>query len=255
MFNKNELIVDKVRQLTVNDLATDELWLRITQIENPSIQVTAEGDEVTDAVGSPITTIYRAKKAKISGESSLFSSDLLAAQYGSTKEVADTGKEMAVPTYEILTIAEGKVTLGNTPVEEPKYIYSIIDGDISTKYTLGETVTTTEFTVEGTTINVPTGLTGKVYVEYEYMSTKAFKIVNRADEFPKTGKLKLFVRFLDKCNDGLHYSGAILAPKAKINSESIETALTSTGKHPFEFNVNRDYCDEDSELLSYIIFD
>jgi hypothetical protein len=51
------------------------------------------------------------------------------------------------------------------------------------------------------------------------------------------------------------YSGKIICPKAKLNPEQVELALTSTGKHAFEFQMMRDYCAEEGadELFSIIV--
>ena len=136
MFNKNELILDKVRSLVAYALDTGKMLFRLTSLEDPSLTCTAESEEVTDAIGAVITTLYRAKKATFSATNSLISLDLAAAQYGAKKEVADTGKEIIDYTYEIKTVASGeeKITLKNTPVNKIKYIYSIVDGEIGTDY-------------------------------------------------------------------------------------------------------------------------
>ena len=65
-FNKNELILDKVRSLTAHDLSTGEMLFRLTSLEDPSLSCTAEGEEIVDAIGAVITTLYRAKKATFS---------------------------------------------------------------------------------------------------------------------------------------------------------------------------------------------
>ena len=56
-FNPNELILDRVRSLVWNDLTTGQMLFRLTSLENPTLQCTAEGEEVTDAVGAVITTL------------------------------------------------------------------------------------------------------------------------------------------------------------------------------------------------------
>ena len=133
-FNKNELILDKVRSLTAHDLSNGEMLFRLTSLEDPSLSCTAEGEEIVDAIGALITTLYRAKKATFSASNSLISLDLAAAQFGTKKEIASSEKKIAVPTYEILTVAEGEteVTLKNTPVKTNasdeyavSYIYSL----------------------------------------------------------------------------------------------------------------------------------
>ena len=275
-FDVNELIIDRVRSLTAHDLSDGKMLFRLTSLEDPSLACTAEGEEVTDAIGALITTLYRAKKATFSASNSLISLDLAAAQYGTKKEIASAENKIVVPTYEVLTVEGGKVMLSNeatyTETDDGKkaynikYIYALVDGGIATRYGFGAAVSDTEFLAsegtktlaDGTTkivtsIEVPTGVTGKIYVEYEYLAENANRIVNKTSEFPEACSMKIYAYFRDKCNENVVYSGVIVANKAKLNPESIELALTSTGKHAFEFQMMRDYCDEEAELFSIIV--
>ena len=249
-FNKNELILDKVRSLVANDLSTGEMLFRLTSLEESSLNCTAEGEEVTDAVGALITTLYRAKKATFSATNSLVSLDLAAAQYGTKKVVASEESKVVDFTYEIITIPADatEVKLAKTPVGDVKWIYSIANNEIGTAYKAGAAASETEFVIatDGT-ITLPTGLTGKIYVEYQYETDKAVLVKNSASNFPEACKVIIYAYFKDKCNENLTYSGKIICPKAKLNPESIEMALTSTGKHPFEFTMMKDYCAEEGE--------
>ena len=260
-FNVNELILDRVRSLTAHDLFDGKMLFRLTSLEDPSLNTTAEGEEIVDAIGATITTLYRAKKATFSASNSLISLDLAAAQFGASKDVAASDKKIAVPTYEILTVAEGatEVSLKKAPVGEVKYIYSLSNNEIATRYTKGAAASATEFVIDAEgKITVPTGLTGKIYVEYSYEAdgeekNGANRIVNKTSNYPEACSLKIYAYFRDKCNENLVYSGVIVSPKAKLNPESVELALTATGKHPFEFQMMRDYCDDEAELFSIII--
>lgn len=258
-FNQNELILDKVRSLTAHDLSNGEMLFRLTSLEDPSLSCTAEGEEVVDAVGALITTLYRAKKATFSASNSLISLDLAAAQFGAKKEIASESNKIVIPTYEVLTVdGEGKIKLSNTPVGEIKYIYALVNGGIATRYAQSGAEGESVFSIDGNVITVPTGVTGKIYVEYEYEADGAEKnganrIVNKTSEFPEACSMKIYAYFRDKCNENLVYSGVIVANKAKLNPESVELALTSTGKHAFEFQMMRDYCDEEAELFSIIV--
>ena len=141
-FNKNEVVLEKVRQASFYNLEDGKLELRITSIEEPTLGCTAEGEEVTDAIGSLITTIYRAKKATFGGSNSLMSFDIAAAQYGAKKEVAgeDNVDKITNYAYEILEVKkEGEddsatysvPKLKNAPkVDSIKYIYAIEGGEI-----------------------------------------------------------------------------------------------------------------------------
>lgn len=258
MFNKNELILDKVRSLVAQDLENYKMLFRLTSLEEPSLSCTAEGEEIVDAIGAVITTLYRAKKATFSATNSLISLDLAAAQFGATKEIADKNNKIVDFTYEILPIKDGKVTLTHEPISDVngdgvsvssvKYIYSVEKGEVGTGYEANATeATATEFFINGKEITVPTGLTGKIYVDYQYETENAVRIVNRASQFPSACRLLIFAYFRDKCNENLVYSGKIVCPKAKLNPEQVELALTSTGKHAFEFTMMKDYCSEEGE--------
>lgn len=267
-FNVNELILDKVRSLTAHNLSTGEMMFRLTSLEDPSLSCTAEGEEVVDAIGAVITTLYRAKKATFSASNSLISLDLAAAQYGTKKEVAASKAPIDVPTYEIITIPEGATTveLSRPSVVDIAYIYSIDRGEIATAYGAADdgAATGDKFAfafgdeADCKTITLPTGLAGKIYVEYAYkadgsLNNGANRIVNNTSNFPESCSMKIYAYFRDKCNDNIVYSGVIVSPKAKLNPEQVELALTSTGKHAFEFQMMRDYCDEDAELFSIIV--
>lgn len=257
-FNKNELILDRVRSMTFNDLSTGEMLFRLTQLEDPTLTCTSEGEEVTDALGSVITTLYRSKKATFSATNSLVSLDLAAAQYGTKKEVAETGKEIVTRTFETITIPDAATTvkLAHKPAnkDDVKFIYAIANGELGKSYKAGADASQTDFVIdEQGTITLPIGLTGKIYVEYEFKTENAVRIVNKASKFPEAAKVVIYAIFRDACNENVVYSGVIVCPKAKFNPESVELALTSTGKHAFELNMMKDYCEDDGDLFTIIV--
>ena len=257
--NINELVLDRVRSLTLHDLTDGSMICRLTQLAEPSLNCTAEGEEVTDALGSRITTMYRAKAAEFTANNALFSLDLAAAQYGTKKEVADTGSTITDYTYDILTFTTGDATSGvaltHTPDDEEsiKYAYEIVNGGIGRTFTVGAAASATEFQVTGGKIIPPTGFTGQLFVEYTYEAESAVRVVNSADKFPEACSAVIYVMFRDVCNENLVYSGKIIIPKAKMNPESIEIALTSTGQHPFSLDISKDYCNETNPELFEII--
>lgn len=258
-FNKNEVLLDRVRSLTCHDLETKKMLLRLTSLEDPSLNTTAEGEEVVDAIGALITTLYRAKKATFSASNSLMSLDLAAAQYGAKKEVADKDNKIVDYAYEILKVEGTSVKLAHAPkVDSIKWIYTIENNEVGTAYdaTAAAASETEAVVAEDGTITLPTTVTsGKVYVEYQYETDAAVRVVNKASEFPSAVSVVIYAYFRDVCNENKIYSGKIICPKAKLNPESVELALTSTGKHPFEFVINRDYCAEEGqdELFEIIL--
>lgn len=254
-FNKNEVVLEKIKQASLYDLESGILLNRLTSIEDPSLNTTAEKEEVVDAQGNTITDIYRAKKATFGGSNSLFSLDLAASQFGAKKEVASAENKIINYMAETMPIVDGKVTLSRVPVENSiKYIYIIEGGEIGESYAVGAAATEDEAVVatDGT-ITVPTSVKeGKVYVEYAYESDEAVRVVNRAGEYPSAGKLVILALFRDKCTDKV-ILGSIICPKAKLNPESVELSLTPTGKHGFEYTMMKDFCSDDDKLFEIVL--
>lgn len=273
-FNKNELIIDKVRSLTCHDLETKKMILRLTSLEDSSLNTSAEGEEITDAIGALITTLYRAKKAEFSATNSLMSLDLAAAQYGTEKEIASANGKITDYAYEILkveteTTGEGDsavttvkpIKLAHAPIKDSiKWIYKIENNEVGDAIEVGAaakdestdtdgkvTPATAVIADDGGITLPPSMKSGKIYVEYTYESDNALRIVNKASNFPEAVSVVIYAYFRDVCNENKVYSGKIICPKAKLNPESVELALTSTGKHPFSFVINRDYCAEEGE--------
>ena len=171
---------------------------------------------------------------------------------------SETGKEIVTRTFETITIPDKTTTvkLAHKPAnkDDVKFIYSIANGELGKSYTAGSSASNTEFVVsDDGTITLPTGLTGKIYVEYDFKTENAVRIVNKASKFPEAAKVVIYAIFRDACNENVVYSGVIVCPKAKFNPESVELALTSTGKHAFELNMMKDYCEDDGDLFTIIV--
>lgn len=251
--NVNELILERVRSLIFTDLSDGSVLARLTQLEDPSLQTAAESEDVTDALGSLITRMFRAKTGRFEATNSLFSLDLLAQQYGTEKEVGSSTAKITVPCEETLTVTDGKITLSHTPSNEIKYIYKLESGTLAQKYTVGASTSATEFTISDDEITVPTDVTGRIYVEYEYEAEDAIRVVNNTENFPEATGVKIFAIFRDQCNENIKYAGVIVAQKGKIDPSSLDLALTSTGKHSFAVDFMKDYCDDTADLFSVII--
>lgn len=260
-FNPNELVLEKIRAVEEYDPATSELTGRYTQIEEPSLQTSAEGTQVTDAMGAEIVTFYNAQTGTFSFTNSLFSLDLAASQFGTKKEIADKTTKITVPVSETITIgANGTVELKYVPVgtagAEVKYVKVINENNtFGEKYEVAATAGDGVFTLdaENKTITLPAGVTGRVFVQYERESDTAVKVTKKTDGVPEVKSLLIHAIFHDPCNTNLVYAGVINVPRAQINPESVEISLTSDGKHSAEYKLQKPYCDEEARLFDIIV--
>lgn len=254
MFNPNDVVLDRVIDVVASSLKTGEIVMKLDQLEDVQLTSTTESTSVTDALGAEITKLYRAKKATLAGNASLLNTDLMAVQYAATKVVGTNAAKLKVPAEEVLTVASSKVTLAATPAGTIKYVYVLVNNGISKALTLAATTpAATEFSITGSTITFNAAITDgtSVYVEYEKVVENAVQITNSADNFPTALNLKVKVMFRDKCTDE-QFAGYIIAPKAKIDPSSVQLSLKSDGKHPFTFDMLKDYCSTKAELFHFV---
>ncbi len=262
-FNPNELVIERVRAVEEYDPETKELVGRYTQIEDPSLNLSADGTDVTDAMGAPITTFYNAQSGTFEFSNSLFSMDLAASQFGTKKIVASSEDKIIVPVSETITIAaDHTVPLTYVPVGEAegaeiKYV-KVMNAD----GTFSDTYTVTSGAVEGKTfsidakgkkITLPDGVTGRVFVNYERESEQAAMVTKTASDIPQVRSLLIHVIFHDPCNTNKIIAGIISCPRAQIDPSSVDISLTADGKHAASYLLRKPYCDETGKLVDIIV--
>ena len=259
-FNPNELVLERIRAVEEYDPSTMELEGRYTQIEDPSLQTSADGTQVTDAMGAEIVTFYNAQQGTFSFTNSLHSLDLMASQFGATKEVAGTDNKIIVPVSEIIEIKDNVATLKYTPVgttgAEVKYAKVINENNtFGITYSVSATAGDGAFVVDATakTLTFPDGTTGRVFVQYERESESAVRVTKKTDGVPEVKTLIIHAIFHDPCNTNLIYSGTIYVPRAQINPESVDLNLTPDGKHSAEYRLQKPYCDDTAKLFDIIV--
>lgn len=260
-FNPNELILEKIRSVEEYDPSTNELTGRYTQIEDPSLKTSADAQEVTDAMGATIYTIYNAQKGTFDFTNSLFSLDLAASQYGSKKAVATEDNKIIVPVSEVIDIAaDHTVTLKYTPVgttgAEVKYVKVInSDNTFGETFEVSATAGEGKFTIDATTkkITLPESVTGKVFINYEKESENAVQVTKRTDGVPEVKTLLIHAIFHAVCDTNTVYAGVIRCPKAQIDPSSTEISLKADGKHAASYILQKDYCSDDSKLFDIFV--
>ena len=289
-FNPNELVIEKVRSVEEYNPETNEFLRRYTQIEDPSLKFTADGTDVTDAMGAPITTFYNAQAGTFDFSNSLFTLDGASSQFGAKKVVATTDNKIQVPVSETITIgADHTAMLKYVPVgtqrAEIKYVqvinpdntygktYEVSPTPGEGKFTLDAAAKKLSWTFEevdsklqGIMVNIfhnldeaakkitmPEDVTGRVFVNYVRESEEAAMITKSADSIPEVVTLLIHVIFHDPCNVNNVIAGVVRAERAQIDPSSIEISLKSDGKHAMSYKLQKPYCSEDAKLVDIIV--
>ncbi len=260
IFNPNELVLEKVRSVEEYDPETNELSGRYTQIESPSLKTTAEGREVTDAIGASIMTFYNAQKGTFDFTNSLFSLDLAVSQFGTEKKIAEDGNKILMPVSETITVAtDHTVTLKYIPIglegAEIKYV-KLINGDNSfgKTYEISPSPAEGKFTLdaENKKITLPDDVTGRVFVNYMRETSKAVSVAKSSDSEPRVVSLLINCIFHNPCNKNIVYAGVISCPRAQIDPSNVEL-LGNDGKHGASYVLQTPYCDPDAKLFEIMV--
>lgn len=254
-------VIDRIRRGSMFDLETGEVMWTISQVEDPSLSITADNDEKVDAVGTRIMQFDRAKNAEFTGNNSLIDLGLAAAQFGSDPVYGSTDSKVQMPKWEEITLTAAqatakKVTLTEAPVEGTiPYIY-VLNGDksLASKYGLATTANATSFSLTAKELTLPNatdifkeGVT--LWIPYDYMASTGMEISNSATKFPKVGRFVLEVLVHDTCRPSVDYYAYLDMPNAKLTSE-VDLDFTTEGTHPFTIQAQQDYCDIEKRLFS-----
>ena len=256
-FDVNNFVINHpIRGIMTSTADGSYMW-SINQITDPSLNITADTVDATDALGSKITTFNRAKNAEFSASNSLFDLGLYAAQLGVDKQVATAKDKITVPAFETITVKTGEasVNLAHTPKEDLTALYQLKgDGTLGTVYTANTSASASQFVQAGATITLPTGIAAgtQLLAMYEYESENAVAVTGDAVNFPKAGKFILEVLGADVCDPTTLIHAYIIFPNAKLDS-NVDLSFTTDGNHPFTIQANQAYCDAKKILFQIVV--
>lgn len=258
-FDINNFVIDRVIRGTMTSTSDGSLMYSINQIEEPSLNCSADEVTAVDALGSTIQTFQRAKNATFSGSNSLFDLSLLAIQMGTEKKVATADKKIVSPIFETIDIEkpDEPIKLKKTPMEPITAIYELRgDSTLGRKFTVSAAASAENFTYDEATnaITLPTGITAgsQIFVMYEFESDAAVEVVNSAVQFPRAGKFIMEVLGCDVCDPTTLIYAYMIFPNAKLDN-NVEINLTTDGKHPFSIKAQQAYCDKEKRLFSIVV--
>lgn len=249
--NFDSLVIDRVVDGIAEDFSGNLLY-RLNQLSNVSINTSAETKDKTDANGVLIKRFFTAKTVEFSAESNVLSLSLMAAQNGSTKEIATTDNKLPMPKCLPITTAGIKeYTLKQKPLAPLTKIYAVEkNGTLGKVYEVDTAANADKFSYDAATgkITFPTGeLPAELFVKYDYETDSGIKVYNRADEFPKTVKLTLRVLVADTCSVDTVRLAYVVFPSFQI-SPDCDLTLDTESTQAFSGAAQADYCAANQDL-------
>lgn len=247
--SKSQALIDRCLRITLFDKTTGDAAVLLPEVEEFQISVAIENEKTaTSASGATVATFEEGKTAEITGNASFFHYGLMAAQSGTAAEEASSTSKINTPRCDVVTIADGKAKLTQTPVgssgQEIGAIYEVLpDGGAGKKYEQGAEASETEFSYASGEISAPTGATNgtQFFVFYTYASETATHMVEDADVFGKAYRMQAEVLCSSICNSAEKTAMLVVANNAKLSSAR-DISFTTDGKHPFTLKCQSDYC-------------
>ena len=231
-FKLDDLIIDRIQVATAENFQGDVLYT-LTQLQEASINITAESNDVTDRDGNLIKRFWRAKTGEFTATNALINLNILGTEAGGDGKVEATAqKPLTVPGIIIAKQEEGTVTLKDVADGTTPKVYGMeTNGTLGTAMSTGGSASATTYVYNAETgvVTLPTG--GNDYVQYlirydRTVTSGAIGITNQADKFPGTIRLILKVLCVDPCSADTLRAAYIDIPSFQVSPEA-EITLSS----------------------------
>lgn len=248
-FTLDDIVIDRVQYGFAEDLEGNPLYT-LTQLQDATINISAESTDATDNQGNLIKRFWKAKTGEFTANNAMINLNVIAAASGEAKKVAKSGEEIVMP--KIVTVKKGEtLVLDETVIEGSIKVNGFsANGSMGEAYTADTNASENKYKYEtGThTLIPPTAEGVDMYiVKYDRKVEKGIAVTNRADKFPQTVKLTLKALAVDPCTPDTLRGVYIVLPSFQVSPE-IEISLTTDGQLAYSGSLQVDYCSAEKAL-------
>ena len=245
MFRLGDLVIDRIVD-GVAENSRGELLYLLTNLQEATINVTADSVDAVDGTGTIIKTFYRGKQGEFTATNSTISLPIIGAMSGSDPVYASAGSPLTIPRIITASTASGIELPGITDAGTNA---NIVVNAVSANGTLGNAYPAAKFTVTAgsngnpstLTIDAETGDTMFI-IKYDRVVTEnGLKIVNRSDRFPKSVKLTLKVLIVDPCETDVVRAAYVILPSFQPSPE-VEISFSTDATIDFTGKLQTSYC-------------
>lgn len=250
-FTLDGIVIDRIQLGIAENVAGTKLLYTLTQLQEATIETTAESKEATDKDGVLIKKFWQSKAATLSATNAMMDFNILGEQAGSGKQVATEAKPIVMP--KVVIVAAGTSTLDISGYVAGTVCVNAIanNGTMGDVFTAATEADTTHYSIstsgEVSTMTMPTDNTLKYIVKYDREVTSGAMIDNRADQYPGTIKLTLKCLAIDECSPDVVRACYVVFPSFQIDPET-SVQLTTDATFDFKGDAQVAYCDGNKQL-------
>lgn len=264
MFELDGVLWDSALHAIADSKDGKEVYYRLPDISDVSIDVSADTKDSVDKNGAIIKRSYTAKTATVTLTNTHLVLGAYAGTTGSNKVVADTGSEIDTPKMILIDPPTAdaeeskKYTLPDTPIGGTVSVTPIYkDGGTGKSYTMDTQADTAKFAISEKEITLPTCKYEdtdivQLLIKYEYKCAKVVMVENHADKFPKTVRLTIVGLYYAPCEKDVLRLGYIVFPSFQPSPETT-IAMKNDSTFDYKGDAQSDYCAKKKRLF-YMVF-
>lgn len=239
-FKLGDIIIDRIQYGVAEDFSGNLLYV-LTQLQDASIEISAESTDATDAQGTLVKRFWKGKTGTFSATNAMINLNVVGAASGTAPVIASASKKIVMP--KIMTVKAGApaVSLGSLVTGTVKVNALENNGSMGQAYAQATVASNTEFGLtSGGMFTPPTDPAVTQYiVKFDREVEEGGAIYNKADEFPGTVKLTLKALCVDPCSADTLKACYIVLPSFQVSPEvSLELSTEATIDYTGDLQVD-----------------
>jgi hypothetical protein len=261
-FRLGDVIIDRL-QFGYAAKSTGTPLYALTNLQDTTIDITADSNDVTDAQGNLVYRKYQGKSGEVSGTNAFLNFAIVAALSAVDAEIATEKSGIVMP---IITTVDAGKTLDVTNYVDGSVTVSGLStkGSLGVTYTIGagDTASETEFIIKKgddnkSILTPPTSADEKQYiVKYDKTVYSGTKIVNSADKFATAHELFFKALAVDPC-DKENFKAVVIHIPSFMPSPEFSISLAGGDSQTMDFSgaMMVDTCSTDKVLFELYFID
>lgn len=253
-FKLGDVIIDRLQ--FGYGASNDKALYALTQLNNATIDITADSTDITDKDGNLVYRKYTGKKGEITATNSFLNLAIVEAISATTAETATNEKPIVMPIFKIVKAGD---TLDVTDAVEDSYVVNALsaNGSLGKSYTKGASATKEEFGVAENTLTPPADTDEVQFlVKYKKKVKSGAKVAISGDKYPKAHELFFKALAVDKCNVGSFRAVVIHIPSF-MPSPEVSLALQGGDSQTMDYKgaILTDACSVDQDMVEIFFID
>ena len=260
-FSLGDLLVDRIIMGTA-EKSDGTLLYTLTNLQEATIDISAESTDVVDGTGAVIKTFYRAKTGEFTATNSTINLPIIGAMSGVDPQYAAANAAINMPRIITTTVTSGVELAGisGDGAENQIVVNGIAkNGTLGHQYELGTgTLTAGQYSVAGGKMTIKPfaedGVTEtKFIIKYNRSVTKnGLKLANRSDKFPTSVVLTLKVLIVDPCEPDTVRAAYVVLPNFQPSPE-VSIGIKTDGTIDYKGKLQTSYCGDEKVLYEIYV--